>query len=52
VEDHPWLLERGICRPRRTESAWVSAGTWSTATHDTRDEQIGAMRDPMMVTVR
>ncbi|KIM79049.1 hypothetical protein PILCRDRAFT_823903 [Piloderma croceum F 1598] len=52
VEDHPWLLERGICRSRRTESAWASAGSWSTATHDTRDERIRAMRDPTMVTVR
>jgi len=52
VEDHPWLLERGICRSRRTESAWVSAESWSTATHDTQDERIRPMRDPMMVTVR
>lgn len=52
VEDHPWLLEREMCRPRRAGTECATQGSWSTATHNTRDDEIRAMRDPMMVTIR
>lgn len=49
VEDPPWMVERGICRAR---GPFVSAGSWETATHDTRADEILATRDPMMMTIR
>jgi hypothetical protein len=52
VEDHPWLLERNMCRSRVPGHEWATQGSWSTATHDTRDDEVRAMRDPMMVTIR
>jgi len=49
VEDHPWIVERGLLRSRVPGAEYES---WSTATHDTRDEAIRAARDPTMVTIR
>jgi hypothetical protein len=50
--DHPWLAEMGLCMSRITGAELVSCNSWATATHDTRDEEIRAARDPMMVTIR
>jgi len=52
VRDHPWLAEMGLCRSRISDVEPVSCNSWTTATHDTRDEEIRAARDPMMVTNR
>jgi hypothetical protein len=52
VEDHPWIVETGLLRSRVPGAELRSHESWSTATHDTRDEAIRAARDPMMVTIR
>jgi hypothetical protein len=52
VRDHPWLAEMGLSRSRTSRVEPVSYNSWSTATHDTRDEEIRAAMDPMMLTIR
>jgi len=52
VEEHPWLVERGYCRSRRPEIAWISTGSWATTSHNSKNEPIRGMREPMMVTVK
>lgn len=52
VQEHPWLLGRNLYRSRVPGHECETQDTWSTATHNTRDDAIRATRDPMMVTIR